>query len=351
MRYIFLIPLLFLLSCGKSEFKLEFDLDKEITANYNVTYYAADTRGGITVQAVASVRKGECELTGITHKPSLAYITMRTSPVPLVVFLDKGTVIKISGEEEPPLTWNVEGGKINEQLNAWRLEHKDFLMNNDTDSINMAVRNYVEENPENPISLILMLSYFNRSVDEKGYNELMKNLNGEARETDWLTIAARSDQLYHSYFYPAKLQSMIMRGSEYGVDTLLTDGKNPVFISFWQTGYNDKKILIDSLKTLEKELPDSVKILADICLDVDSLGWKNAIRRDSLEDVKRFWTPLGINDPTIQKFKVVSLPYFIVFNREGKQDYRGTSLEEAMKTYRTILNTSYPDLKKPKKKK
>lgn len=337
-RYIFFLPLFLLLSCSKSGFKFDFDLDKEISVNYNVTYYSKDEKGGATVQAVASVREGKCELEGMSLKPTLAYISTRKSSLPLVVYVQKGNVIKITGDEESPLSWNVKGNKINDKITSWRLENKDFLEENISDSINASIKSFVEINPDNPVSTILMLTYFNRDQDERGYNELMGLLEGEAREPLWLDMTARADQMFHIYSFPAKFQSLIMRGSEYGVDTFYADGRNPVLISFWQTGFSDKNVLIDSLKVLEKKLPDSIKNLADICLDIDSMGWRNSIRRDSLKVVKRFWTPLGLNDPTIQKLKVKALPYYIVFDKDGIQDYRGTELSEAIKTYRKLMS-------------
>lgn len=341
-RYIFLFLLLFLISCNKSEFKLEFNLEGDVTENFNATYFATDKDGGgVTVQAVASVRQGQCILAGMTKLPTLVYISTRKNLFPLVVYADRTYDIKISGYGSDPMLWKVEGDKINEKITSWRLENQSIWKEENTDSVNAAVKNFVEKNPRDPVSTILMLCYFNRATDEKQYNELMASLKGEARASEWLSKTARADQLYHSYSFPARLQSLVMRGNRHFSDTLLTDGKNPVFMLFWQTGYSDRKSHIDSLKLLEKEVEDSIRIMADVCLDADSAGWRNAIRRDSLDEkMKRLWTPLGLNDPTIHKLKVSSLPYFIVFDGEGNQDYRGREISEAMKAYRELLESS-----------
>lgn len=340
-RYIFFFLLFSLISCGKNEFNLDFDLSKDITDNYNVTYYATDVDGGKTVQAVASVREGVCQLKCVTKRPTVCFLTSRKSGLPLVIYASRGEKITIDGDGAEPLEWKVEGNDINKSMSEWRAENISVLLHNNTDSINNAVRNYVEENSGNPVSTLLMLSYFDRAADERGYEDLMASLNGKAKEDKWLILMGRTDQLYHNYFYPARLQSMIQRSHKGGTDTVAVDGKNPVILLFWQSGYTERKELMDSIKVLTKDYPDSVRIIADACLDVDSLEWRRSLRRDSLDDkIKRLWIPYGLTDPAVTKLKVTNIPYFIVFDREGYQSYRGKDLSAAMKEYRSLLKDS-----------
>ena len=338
-RYIFFFSMLVLMSCGKNEFTLDFNLNSEITENYNVIYYATDIKGGRTVQAVASVRDGKCILNGVTKKPTLTYITARNSSLPLVIYAEKGNKIKISGESKDPLQWIVEGNEINMQLSEWRVKNFEILSGKETDSINSVVKKYVEDNLDNPVSAILILCYFNRDKNERLYTQLMSSLKGEARQYEWLKRIGRVDQLSHNYFYPARLQSLVMRSIKDGADTLIIDEKNPALLLFWQTGDNERKTLIDSLKAMEKEFPDTSIIVADICVDVDSISWKSVMKKDSLYKIKRFWAPAGLADQTVMKFKVPRLPYYIVFDRKGQQYYRGSDLSEAITDYRYLFSS------------
>ncbi|MCH5234170.1 MAG: hypothetical protein J1E16_02675 [Muribaculaceae bacterium] len=340
-RYLFLLSLVVLTACGKNEFNLDFRLEKDVTENYNVNYYASAKNGGRTIQAVASVREGNCELKGFTQQPTLLYITKRNSVLPLVIYAEKNNKIEISGEGKEPLDWDVKGNEINEILSAWRLDNKEIMSECVPDSVNNAVERFVEENPESQVSTILMLCYFDRKVNERKYTELMGMLKGEAKNTEWLRIIGRSDQLIHSYSYPARLESMVMRSAKKGGDTLIIDKKNPVLLLFWESGNSDRKVMIDSIKALEKEFPDSSRIIADVCLDIDSIGWKNTMKKDSLyKDMKRFWAPAGLNETRMQKLKVAAIPYYIVFTKEGVQSYRGTDLSDAINEYRTLFNSS-----------
>lgn len=335
--FIFFSFMFLLLSCSKNEFSLDFNLEDDVTENYNVTYYATDKQGGRTVQAVASVREGKCLLDGVTKLPTLAYITARRSPVPLVVYVEAGKKISVTGGSNP-LEWKIENGEFNKELTQWREENLSVLTKNDSDSINMAVARFVEESPSNPVGLVLLACYYDRRINEREFTSLMFSLKDKAKDSKWIRMVARADQYVASYSFPARLQSLVMRSNKEGADTLKMNGKDPALLVMWQTGYDKKKTMVDSLKALMKEIPDSARFIADICVDADSVGWKSAIRKDSLDKIKRLWAPLSLADPTLRKFKVGALPFFIVFDKEGTQAYRGSSLSEALECYRSLLN-------------
>ena len=347
MRFIFFFSLLSLMACGKNDFTMVFDLSEKVTENYNVTYYATDVKGGKTVQAVASVREGKCELQGFTKRKTIVYITGRRDVYPLVAVADRGEKIEFTGDTVQPLSWRVSGNPINQALSEWRIENLKTLNTNNPDSINMKVRDFVENHPGEPVSVILMLAYYDRKINEREYADLMYSLKGEAKNEEWLRIMGRADQLTHGYSYPARFQSIVMRSNKEWADTLQADNKYPVILFFWQTGLSERKEIMDSIKSIRKEFKDTVRIIADLCLDIDSIGWRNAIRRDSLDDIKRFWVPMGLTDPTIRKFKVAAVPYYIVFDKEGYQSYSGKDLGEALKDYRRLhLPTDTLDKKK-----
>lgn len=347
MRFIFLILGLLMVGCTKNEFHLNFELSEDISGNYDVTYYATDANeGGLTVQAVASINGGKCVLQGVTNKPTLVYVYHRLSPYPLVIYAARGNKIEITGDEKDPLAWNVKGETINEELSQWRQQNLKILEKHIPDSVNEALRLYVEQNSSSPTATILMLSYFDRGANENLYNSTMALLKGEARKVEWLRMAARSDQLMAYLSYPARLENLVMRSAQGGSDTLSKNGKNPMLILFWQTGYKEKNAMMDSLKALKKEYPDSIRLIADICLEADSMAWRGSIRKDSADFMKRFWAPASLANPDVMKLKVTGIPYFIVFTPQGIQSYRGSSLADAIKDYRTLMQSANDSLKK-----
>lgn len=337
MRFFFFAFLLMLFSCGKNEFSMQFELPNDITENYNVTYYATVTNGGVTVQAVASVMKGTCILTGYTKLPTIVYLTSRNSTFPMVFYAQKGEKIVISGTDRNPLEWKVGGNKINEELSSWRMDNLEMLKGDNTDSINSSVSLFIEKNPENPVSLILLLNYFDRDQNEETYVKLLSKLQGKIKKENWLGIMSNASLLRYGETPPAQMRSLILRSNQDGADTIRISGKYPLLIWFWNHLTTDRKQTIDSLKVLLKEYPDSSKrIFADIYMDIDSASWRNTIRRDSLKTYPRLWAPMAQMDRDLSLLKIKEIPYFIVFDSIGKQSYRGADLTEAMKEFRKL---------------
>lgn len=316
---------------------MQFELPDDITENYNVTYYGTVSNGGVTVQAVASIMKGSCLLKGYTKLPTIVYLTSRNSLYPLVFYAKKGEKILISGTEKNPLEWTVGGDKINEELSLWRKDNLDLLKNDSTLGINASVSGFVEKNPGNPVSLILLLNYFNREQDEAGYSKLLSRLQVKIKKDNWLEIMSHASLLSFGEVPPAQMRSLIMRSDRNRIDTIRISGKEPMLIWFWNHLTTDRKQTLDSLKILLKEYPDTSKrIFADVYMDIDSLGWKNIIRRDTLKTYPRFWAPMAQMDPDLFLLKIKEIPYFIVFDSIGKQSYRGPDLAEAMKEFRKL---------------
>lgn len=337
-RCLLLFALLSLSACGKSQFSLDYNLEENVTDNFNVTYYATGTHGGKTIQAVASVRDGRCELKCYTMKPTLVYVTAKNSRIPLVFLAERGKNIEITGKGRNPLLWEVEGNKINSTLTEWRLNHEDLLTQANTHSINSIVADFVTEHPDNEASLILLLCYYNKSENEKGYSELMHSLDSKVKDREWLTMVARADQLNFQSSAPAILNSLVLRAETGNLDTIRINRRDPIFLLFWPNNYSERHLIVDSLKVLEKDYPDSVRLIADVCLDVDSVMWRQAIKRDSLKTVKRLWEPSIVTNPSIGKLKVNTLPYYIVFDSIGYQTYRGNNLGDAIQEYRNLLS-------------
>lgn len=339
--------LLVLVGCTKNEFTLNFNLSEDVSDNYDVAYFAADAEGGYLVQTAASVMKGQAFLKGVTISPTLIYIVNRRSKVPLVIYADKGEKITIEGESSDPLEWKVEGNEINATLSAWREENADELKKDDSSVINKDIEDFVSENPDSPAGLILLETYFDKRLDYFRYMSLLQHYSGMYHKEQWLGRMPEVENMGAPLAYPASIQSMVMRASHGGTDTIMFSRHTPGFLMFWQNDIKNKKALIDSLRKLVKEFPDSTKrYIADINLDHDSTTWRSAIKKDTLSKELRLWAPAGLADEAVMKLRVGGVPYFIVLDSAGHQTYRGIEVEEAMNEFRTLLKNKETNKKR-----
>lgn len=330
--------MLALTSCGSKEFKLEFSLSQDVTANYTLRYYASDKRGGLNVEGVATLQQGKGVFKGATVNPVLIYLYGGTK-VPSVIYCRRGETIGISGPDRNPAAWTVEGGDINRDLSLWRNAHSSTLANGTQKEINDAVEDFVTANPDNPVAAILLLTAFSRNDDETLFRELWKSIGEKADKDEWRDMVSRSDMLHSPARLPGRLTSMALRSLHNGVDTIRPSSAQASILFFWNNGMPDRKELIDSLKTLAKEYPDSSKrIIADISLDADSLSWRSPLRSDSVKGLARLWVPAGLADSRLIDLGVTAAPYFIVFSSDGHQRYRGPEAAEALSAFRRLAS-------------
>ena len=339
LRLLFLTAFFLLLAgCRKNELEVEFNLSPDINVNYNVTYYARASSGGATVQAVAPVMEGKYLLKVITNKPTLLFITARQAALPLVVYAERGEHLKVTGEEADPLLWNVEGNSINRTISEWRLALGDTLTSGSPAMVNAAVKNFIYAHPSDPASTVILLAYFDRAESEDDYSELWGSLRNEARDLKWARLFGRSDQPGPRINRPARLHSMALRGLGGKTEILNLDSARAALLFFWHPQGSLRREIIDSLKSLSKEYPDSSRrVIADICLEADSTAWRNTIRRDSLSGVTSLWAPQGMADYNFMKLGVTKSPMLIVTDSAGVQIYRGADIKRASEEFRLLM--------------
>ena len=335
----FVLTVVLIAGCSGNEFFLDFSLPENVSANYNVVYYADSKKGGMTIQTVAPIIEGKCHFRGVTVLPTLLYLTNRNYECPLIIYAGKGDKIKVTGDTANPYTWKVEGGDINKKLSEWRNENASTLLGTDKNSINTAIEKYVRSNPDDPVSTLLLLTCFYRDKNETLYRDLFNLLEGEARSEKWLNLVSRADQLSFAVRPPAKMKSLVMRSYPKGLDTIYTDSVKATLLMFWDMGIDRKKAYFDSIKTISKEFPDSdSRIIADIYLDNDSISWRNQLKRDTLSGTARLWVPEGVASRELIQLGVTHSPYFIVFSSSGEQEYRGDVMDSALNVFRRMVN-------------
>ncbi|MDE6009146.1 MAG: DUF4369 domain-containing protein [Muribaculaceae bacterium] len=339
-RIIFSIALILLLSgCHKKEFSIRFEVEQTMNANYKLIYYASDKHGGYMRESAAAITNGKGDFKGQTINPTLVYIFTGKKAYPLMIYVERGEEINITGKEKEPLKWDVEGNEINKEWSAWRNENAKILSGADPEKINAVVAKYVIANPENPLSALLLLTTYSRYDDETGFRRLWRDLKGEAADPRWADLAGRADVPQRFVKVPARVKSISFRSMQNGTDTIRPDSVNATLLFFWSNALSDRNELTDSLKALAKEFSDSSsRLIADICLDPDSSSWRSNIRYDSLKNVARLWAPAGLADSKVMLLDVPRLPFFIVLTPDGHQRFRGSEREEAFSFFRSLLD-------------
>lgn len=343
LRFSIILLLSLLCGCGKNQSTLSFSLPDNLSTNISVVLYASNKKGGATIESVATVINGKGELRVPMYNPTLLYL-FAGGNMPVVVYAERGDKITVKGSDNNPDLWEIGGNPINEELSLWRNAHASTLFSGTKEEVNEAVADYVAENTDNPVSAILLLTAYSRSLDEIEFLDLWFSLGEKAEKERWMTIVSRSDMLISNIRRPGKLISMALRSLANGVDTIRPSAASATILYFWNNGMENRRELIDSLKILAKEYPDSAsRMIADISVDPDSISWRSPLRSDSVKDIARFWVPAGLADSRLMELQVTRTPFFMVVAPDGRQTYRGSDAGTAMKAFRTLASAETTD--------
>lgn len=349
-----LLCLCVLCSCVKNEFKLVFKLPENVNTTYRLSYYASDARGGIQVETAIAVAAGKAEATGLTRYPTLGVIAKGGSDIPAAIFYaERGDEISFTGKNADPLDWEIGGNDVNKTLTAWRLKNADIIRKaadtprdaKDTAprrKLNKAVADFIAADKDSKASPLLLISYFDASLQPEEFNRLYHMLDESGAAATLTHLLSRQDILTSSAQIAQagrlRLSDIRLQNPEGIADTLrLKSASSPVLIYYWRKNDPRHAEILDSLKALAKWRPDSAAMqITDISLTSDSVQWAGSVRRDSLRHTLRAFMPRGLADTTAMAHGVRSTPWFIVSSGKGKAVYVGSDIAEAAKQFRKL---------------
>ncbi|MBD5204246.1 MAG: DUF4369 domain-containing protein [Bacteroidales bacterium] len=339
-----LLLITLLAGCGAKSFEVDFDLPADSGSTVRMLYYAADKKSGRIMESVCALHQGKGKVKLPAILPAVVYILSPSGKPVMAFYAERGDRLKITSDSPDPLSWRIKGNKISEEWSGWRLENTDVLKSRDAKRINKAVAAYVKANSDSPLSTLLLLTVFDRGSDTSGFVSLLSLLKGEAAKESLFSLVARAD-------LPEGRASVMTGGKSAGKgadkfstfkartvngpDTLRPG--RPTLLFFWHSGQHDRKAGINIIRRLSRESKDSTDfLLADFCLDPDSISWRQPLKGDSLSHTIRAWLPKGEADSAIINLGVNSSPSFIVADSKGRITYRGHNPAEAEIEFKKI---------------
>lgn len=343
-------------SCAKNEFKVEVELRSPVNESYSLTYYVSDKKKGWITENAVTVQNGRGMVRCITRNPTLVWISRgSTHNNDVAFYAERGDKIAVTGKDGDPMTWEIGGNDINEEWSAWRIKNADALRSRNAEKINAAVKGFVEKNRDSEVSVLLMLTTYDRQSDEKGYAALWNKIDEDAKTPEILAAVGRADQLTAARVEaPSRVQELKMHCVGETIMSVKPAVSDALLMYFWTSETSSRKSDIDSLRAIYKENHGGklLKIM-DVALARDSMSWLSEVRRDSLPgehpDWLRAWAPGGRLHSSVVALSIPSSTWFIVMDRTGRQVYRGMEVKEALRQTRATLKKA-PARKAPAKK-
>lgn len=293
------------------------------------------------METVVPVSGGKGSTTCAAVNPCIVYVLSSGNAPAIAFYAERGDKMEISSDSPDPLTWMVKGNELSEQWSQWRIDNLTALRSGDPKNINAAVAKYVKANSDSRLSVLLMLTSFDRRRDPSGFRKLWNSLSEDARDPALIEMAGRADVTSSKLpEVSSKFPSLVLattRSNGYA-DTLRTSVGKGSIILFWHNSMNNRTAEMLTLRSLDRDFPDTTKrLMADICLDYDSVAWRMPLPGDSLKHTIRGWLPRGEADSQLTGLGIGATPCWVVTDAKGKILYIGDDSESAGKKFRAIM--------------
>lgn len=333
LRFLPLLLCLMLGGCLKNESTLKFDLPGNINTPYRIVYYASSKKQGMIWETAAPLTNGKGELKIPMRYPAIVYMFNPSQNTPdLMFYAERGDEILIKGTDADMRGWSVTGNELTDRWTEWRLANKQMLSSPTPETLNKAVAQYVEKHPGDDLSLVLLMVYYSRREDEAGFRKLYGKIWDKVLDNRELVGALSAADLMEGPLAEPKIPaSLALLGESGYADTLQLKDSVPSLLLFIGKDGMDMAVK-DSLPNLISKSPDGR--IAEVYMYPDSLGWRQHIRADSIQGLRRMMMPMSLADSTAVSMGVERLPFYLSIGKNGKILYRGDNWKKAVETYK-----------------
>lgn len=342
-------------SCVKNEFELDFAFSPDVWGNYVVTYYASNSKTGMWMESTVPLHDGKYKLHGVTRYPTVVYVS-RGREAAVVLYAEHGDHLVLGGSSPDPLEWTLEkGNKISRRLCDWRVANAKTLRAAVADSVNAAVKREVLAAPDSPASSIILLTYYDRRADERGFAYLWNALRSGAKRNEMARLCGSTDLVGDAIYTPvgdgdlrrsgsgALLRSIVVPVAGGRRQLLATSGHGASILYFGRNGMAGRERDIDTLRSLARQWGDSAsRLIVSVSLDPDSTAWLNSMRSDSLSKAVHAWMPLGQADERLRLLGVGGAGWWLVTDSLGRPSYSGREAVAASKAMRALMRGRRP---------
>lgn len=324
---------------------------------YAVQNFSLDS---IRIDTIKISDGGQFKFVGKVSNPTLVTLFYNDKFAPLRFFIDQNYSVQIRGNAKDPLTIEVKGGIINDDLNTFKKENYNLLasrfrifdkntpvdpahLKNVDFQLSRIVRGYVEKNPSKLSSVILMDEYSKGTLSPELLNKDIELLTGAAADYYLTTSLKDYNDKALASSVGANAPNIKLKDTR-GKWVNLGDFRNKnVLLVFDLKEAPQNSIYFAKLKETQKELKNKVDFIS-IVVDEDSakpdpqtIKIANSLDWTVLLDSKKW------NSKEVIKYNITTLPYMILLSPEGQILERGVSIDSL-----AIVLDKYTDIKEIK---
>ena len=329
-----------LCSCVKNEFKITGNIEGAGTQNLRFLYYFSDNGQGYIKEDAVPVVKDRFEYTGICCNPSVIWIFRPDRTLLNVLYVERGDEMEIEGAINKPYGWKVKGNELQVKLSAWQRDNENLLMSGDAQTASKAVVRYVEENPEEKLSALLLLTFYADNDNGITMKKLWDGLPDKVRDADLLNAVSGQQKYVADVVEKQKIRPMhfCSLGDTMAVVNPLKSTISVLY--FWREPKGLHPEYLTMLKHLSKKYSENKKFkIVDINFSPDTAIWHANIEKDSIDRWERMWAAGGEMNKSVCQLHIPYSPCFVVVDSIGNQLYRGADTLKVKETIEDVLSS------------
>lgn len=315
---VFMALAMLLASCGHSDrFVIEGQFEGEAPQSVRALFFAEGALQNVPV----TVNEGKFRIEGRSELPVIIDIYLPDRMRVATVVAQNGETLEVKLNKDKPFSFSIKGDDTSEALSAWVKESSSILTSADPLAINEAVEKYVGTNSDNLLSTVLLLSYYDSSIDPVGAAALFDRIAPQARPSH--LIDGYSEMVGTM---KAAIESSLTQPISYYVGrdsaNIMEASSNPYTLLAVTSANLGRDSIISILR--ECAAKPSLKVL-ELSIDGDSTVWRHSIAPDSAAWAQG-WLPGGPMSAGIEQLALPRLPYFILVDSTGTQLMRTPSI-------------------------
>ncbi len=312
----------------------KFTVSGHVEGNPSMNLYMRYLSGNRLNTGVTVVNEGNFEFTGNSPEATLVEVMDNERRVLGRVYIANGDKATMNINRANPLMSSAESAKEPANKRMSDVVSANAEIFGQSADANRFIEQYADEHPDDLVAALMFVSFYDYKIDPvRAYNVALDFPPAICPGTLFDSFFTQMSQAGDSTIY-APVDSLRYRPyhSPEPVAFLTSDGPALIAIT------NDRSSRTDSVLPRLKELAKVKKLrILDLTLVQDTGTWKRVTRRDSATWIQG-WAPGGIYARGIDRLGVLSMPYYIVTDAEGRQRYRGSDLTAASDTAKSLVH-------------
>ena len=319
--------LAFMAACGSSD---SFTIGGTVVGNPNMNLYAKYYGNGKVVTPVVRVAEGRFQISASSRMPALVELCDNEGRPLGYLLAQNGDNLSVEINRSNPFLMQVSGTDAMDDWCRLANANAETLVAEEDSVVNALIEKEVRANPASLASAMLVATAFRKGANPALADSVVSLLDPSVRISALFDASSTLQSLFAGKPYTEAVDSLPYRvASDARTRHFSPKGYKRSILAFCTQYPGVADYRRDSLNPLLREISADKKLqIIDFYLAPDTVTWKSAIRRDTV-NYTQAWAPGGIFAKGIDRLAIPAEPFYIVTDSAGRQLYRGSSLENA----------------------